>query len=230
MDDLSDDEVLDTHPYKDSFEISREKADMLYEKAGELVAEDAEQITIEKYQHLLCDKVHCIIQEVLQENNVGFELQEFQMLTLHCLGNLKNVVLVCGTGSGKMICSYLGTLVLRKVFGKENGVGIGNMPLSALMEEKLRKPVIKTGLISMKGDLKVSSEDSADAALSAPIEEFKSGAVGFIIGHAESWMTNTAREITETLRKEEQIIFTFVDEFQMNLSSFWGKDFRFGFF
>ena len=39
-------------------------------------------------------------------------------------------------------------------------------------------------------------------------------------------MTNTARDITETLRKEEQIIFTFVDEFQMNLSSFCGKDFR----
>ena len=42
-------------------------------------------------------------------------------------------------------------------------------------------------------------------------------------------MTNTARDITETLRKEEQIIFTFVDEFQMNLSSFWGQDFRYVF-
>ena len=142
MDDLSDDEVLDTQPFKDNFEISKEKADMLYEMAGELVAEDAEQLTIEKYEHLLSDKVHGIIQEVLQENNVGYELQDFQMLTLHCLGNLNNVVLVCGTGCGKMICSYLGTLVLSKVFGKENGVGVGNMPLSALMEEKLRNPMI----------------------------------------------------------------------------------------
>ena len=78
MDDLSDDEVLDTQPYKDSFEISKEKADMLYEKAGELVAEDADQLTIEKYEHLLSDKVHGIIQEVLQKNNVGYELQDFQ--------------------------------------------------------------------------------------------------------------------------------------------------------
>ena len=100
MDDISDEELLDTQPYKDNFEISKEKADMLYEKAGELVSEDAEQITIEKYEHLLSDKVHGIIQEVLQENSVGFELQEFQMLTLHCLGN---VVLVCGTGCGKII-------------------------------------------------------------------------------------------------------------------------------
>ena len=91
----------------------------MYEKDGELVAEDAEQVTIEKYEHLLSDKVHVIIQEVHQEKNVGFELQEFQMLTMYCLGSLNNVVLVRGTGSGKMICSYLGTLVLSKVFGKE---------------------------------------------------------------------------------------------------------------
>ena len=174
MDDLSDDELLDTRPFKDNFEISKEKADMLYEMAGELVADDEEQLTIEKYEHLLSDKVHGILQEVLQENNLGYELQDFQKLTLHCLGNLNNVVLVCGTGCGKMICSYLGTLVLRKVFGKENGVGVGNMPLSALMEEKLRNPVIKTGLISMKGDLKVSSnEDSADAAFLPPSRNSK---------------------------------------------------------
>ena len=37
MDDLSDDELLDTQPYKDNFEISKEKADMLYEKAGDKI-------------------------------------------------------------------------------------------------------------------------------------------------------------------------------------------------
>ena len=91
----------------------------MYEKAGELVAEDEEQITIKKYEHLFSDKVHYIIQEVLEENKVGFKLQEFQMSTLQCLGSLNSVVFVCGTESGKMICSYLGALVFRKVFGKE---------------------------------------------------------------------------------------------------------------
>ena len=67
MDDLSDDEAFDTQPFKDNFEISKEKADMLYEMAGELVAEDAEQLTIQKYEDLLSD-MHGIIQEVLQEN------------------------------------------------------------------------------------------------------------------------------------------------------------------
>ena len=137
VDDHSDDEMLETY----NFKVSKEKADWLYEKAGELVAEDEVQITMKRYEHLLSDRVHVIIQEVIEKDNVGFKLQNFQLLTLHYLESLKNVVLVCRTGFEKIICSYLGTLVLRKVFGKENGVGLENMPLSALMEDKLRKPV-----------------------------------------------------------------------------------------
>ena len=131
------------------------------------------------------------------------------------------------TGAGKMLCSYLATLVLRKVFDKSLGVGLGNQPLSALMEEKLKNKVIKTGLITMKGDLKVHYDDSADAVLTDPIEEFKTGAVGLILGHPESLLTKTAQDILEGLRKQDKIIFIMVDEFQMNLSSHWGKDFRF---
>ena len=131
------------------------------------------------------------------------------------------------TGCGKMLCSYLGTLVLRKVFGKVKGVSLGNQPLSALMEEKLKTPVIKTGLISMKGDLKMSSEGPGEAVLTDCIDKFKNGTIGVIIGHPESWLTDTAKDIIETLRKEERIVFYFLDEFQMNLSSFWGKDFRY---
>ena len=222
--DVSDDESLDTT--KIDLNISKERADWLYDQAGELVDEDEEQLKVEKYNHLLSDKIHIIIQEVLSENNIVFKLQDFQLLTLHCLGNLKNVVLICPTGCGKMLCSYLGTLVLRKVFGKAKGVGLGNQPLSALMEEKLKTPVIKTGLITMKGDLKMSSDVLGEAVLTDPIDMFKNGDIGVILGHPESWETDTARDIIEALRKEDMIIFSFLDEFQMNLSSFWGKDFR----
>lgn len=207
--------------------ITKEKADLLYDGAGELVDEDPEQLTLEKYEHLLCDEVHLVIKEVLSENQIRFKLQDFQMLTLHCLGSLKNVVLICPTGCGKMLCSYLGTLVLRKVFGKVKGVSLGNQPLSALMEEKLKTPVIKTGLISMKGDLRISSEGPGEAVLTDCIDKFKNGTIVVIIGHPESWLTDTAKDIIETLRKEERIVFSFLDEFQMNLSSFWGKDFRY---
>ena len=91
----------------------------------------------------------------------------------------------------------------------------------------LKNKVIKTGLITMKGDLKVHSDNSGDAVLTEPIEQFKTGDVGFILGHAESWLTKTAQDIIEALRKQDLIIFSMVDKFQMNLSSHWGKDFRF---
>ena len=88
---------------------------------------------------------------------------------------------------------------------------LGNQPLNALMEEKL----------------KISSVGPGEAVLTDCIDKFKNGTIVVIIGHPESWLTDTAKDIIETLRKEERIVFSFLDEFQMNLSSFWGKDFRY---
>ena len=112
-----------------SLPISKQLADDLYEKAGTLIPEDPEEITIEKYNYLLSDKVHLVIQSVLAEHPLPYSLQNFQLITLHCLGSLKNVVLVAPTGSGKMICSYYGILVLQKVLGVPNGVGLVTQPL-----------------------------------------------------------------------------------------------------
>ena len=73
-----------------------------------------------------------------------------------------------------MICAYLGILVLQKVFGIEKGVGLGMQPLSAIMEEKLKGPLVKTGVITMSGDVKASIQEN-DAYLSDPLAQFKSG-------------------------------------------------------
>ena len=83
--------------------LSKELAEELYEQAGGLVPEDEAEITLEKYNHLLRDSVHLIIQEVLEENPIPFRLQDFQLICLHCIGSLQNVILVSPTGSGKMI-------------------------------------------------------------------------------------------------------------------------------
>lgn len=109
--------------------FSKQLAVELYEKAGTMLPEDAEEITIEKYNYLLNDSVHLIIQEVLAEHPLHFNLQEFQLITLHCLGSLKNVILLSPTGTGKMLCAYYGVLVLQKVFGVPNGVGLVTQPL-----------------------------------------------------------------------------------------------------
>ena len=207
------------------FSVSKEKADYLYDKAGELIDEDPPGITLAKHEQLLLnDQVDHIIKKVLHETGVErrFKLQDFQLLTLHCLGNKNNVILISPTGSGKMLCAQLGSLVMKKVFEKEKGVGLGNMPLSALMEEKLKSDIVKSGLITMQGGLKSNSE----ASLSEPKDRFTNGTMDIIFGHAESWSTSIAREIIDNLCKNGRIVFSFIDEFQMNLSTFWGSNFR----
>ena len=205
--------------------ISKEISKYLFDQAGDLIEEDAEEISLLANKHLLNDSVGLIISEVLYENPLPFKLQQFQLLTLHCIGSLKNVVLISPTGSGKMILAYLSILVLEKVFKVEKGVGLGSQPLSALMEEKVKTSMIPTGLISMKGELKHSSDDGVTTT-SRPIEKFKNGEIKCILGHPESWLSATAKDILTSLQSQGRIIFTFVDEFQMNLSNHWGAEFR----
>ena len=96
------------------FSITKIVAEELYNNAGKLIPDDEVQIKIGDYQHLLSDPVHLIIQEVLSEHPLQCKLQDFQLLTLHVLGSKKNVILLAPTGSGKMICAYLGILHFRK--------------------------------------------------------------------------------------------------------------------
>ena len=120
---------------------------------------------------------------------------------------------------------YLGILVLEKVFKVDNGVGIGSQPLSSIMEEKIKKPFIPTGTIAMSGSLKSSTEDEDDLVLSDAIDDFKSGKIKTIIGHAESWLTETAKAILDNLRRLGLIVLTFLDEYHQGLSGHW-EDFR----
>ena len=81
--------------------------DEQYEKAGETIEEEENQISLTTHSHLLSDKVALVLEEVLLENPIPFALQDFQKIALHAIGSLKNVVLLSPTGSGKMIISCL---------------------------------------------------------------------------------------------------------------------------
>ena len=112
--------------------VSKEESDVLYDTVGMLIKVDEHNITMRSHSYLLSDSVHSVIQEVLNEHPIPFKLQDFQLLTLYALGSQKSVVvLVSPTGSGKMIWTYLGSLVLQKIFGIENGIMLGTMPISA---------------------------------------------------------------------------------------------------
>ena len=96
---------------EDDFGISKEACDKLYDCAGELIPEDADQITIEKHGHLFSDSVHIAIQNVLREHPLPFTLMDFQLLTIHALGSLKNVILISPTGRAHVLLNELINIV-----------------------------------------------------------------------------------------------------------------------
>ena len=106
--DSSDDEETQNDTGCDfGLDISEAQAEYNYNMAGTEVPEPADQISVAKYQSLLLnDAVHQKIMEVLSETNLAFKLSDFQLISLHVLGNKKNLVLVSPTGSGKMLGKY----------------------------------------------------------------------------------------------------------------------------
>ena len=93
------------------------------------------------------------------------------------------------------------------------------------MAEKLKHAPVKTGLITMNGDLR-GNDAEEDVKLSEPLHDFKSGEINVIFGHAESWPTKVGEEVTSSLKDQGLIVCTILDEFQMNLKNHWGNEFR----
>ena len=83
--------------------ISKKDAESNCLMAGTLVDEPPDEISIAKYQHLLSDTIHLLIMEVLQEAKITFKLADFQLLSLHMLGNKRSLILISPTGNGKML-------------------------------------------------------------------------------------------------------------------------------
>ena len=122
-----DSSVNDDEVESDKLPISKELAKSLYDKAGTIVPEDEEEITLEKYQHLLKDSVALIIEEVLREHPLSFKLRQFQLVTLHCIGSLKNVILISPTGRSLVL-----VLVLVGVFLYKSTVQVSRKSLTSL--------------------------------------------------------------------------------------------------
>ena len=104
IDDSSDEETVSDNECPFDLDITETEADYNYILAGTEVPEPPDEISVAKYHHLMLnDKVHQKIMEVLQETNITFKLSDFQLISLHVLGNKENLMLVSPTGSGKML-------------------------------------------------------------------------------------------------------------------------------
>ena len=74
----------------------------------------------------------------------------------------------------------IGILGLRKVCKNNRGVVIVTQPLTAIMNEKLKNPLIKTAVLTMRGKLR--KDESDEAELSCLEEEVLEGKFPVIIG------------------------------------------------
>ena len=74
----------------------------------------------------------------------------------------------------------------------------------------------------MKGDVQSSAEcgeQEDDVVLTDPLEDFKSGGIKCLIGHAESWNSGTAQEILVSLQEQDKILLKPLGEFQASIKT-----------
>ena len=218
----SDEDLQFEETSSPELEISRNEADHNYELAGTEVEEPPDVISSAKYQHLLLnDSVHQKILEVLDENQIPFILADFQMISLHVLGNLKNLILISPPGNGKMLVVLLGTLLMRKILCKKRGVSVGTQPLSMIMEEKRTNKLVQTAVVTMSGSIRGNSDESCRSELSSPEAEVLGGDYPVLIGHPESWASSGGQDLLRKLQKNEMITLNFVDELHQGLENHW---------
>ena len=98
--------------------ITKALADANYEYAGEEVDEEDDQISVDKFNYLIDREIDSFLDTVVAEKQMPYTPSDFQRVTVNALGQMKNVVLVSPTGSGKMNVPLLATLVLRKKLDK----------------------------------------------------------------------------------------------------------------
>ena len=81
--------------------ITKEEATKNYNEAGHLVPEEAEQINLSQFGHLNNPQNEPILQQVLTNLALPYDLAAFQTVSIHTLMEKKDILLLSPTGSGK---------------------------------------------------------------------------------------------------------------------------------
>ena len=195
-------EEISNHRELDSV-ITKVRAKTNYKKAGEFIEEDKDQISMSKYEHLVKPANESIFNKVVSKLDLPYNLAEFQIISVHCLLQKKNVILVSPTGSGKMNVLYFGILGLREVSDNMKGVAIVTQPLSSIMNEKMKNSLVKTAVLTMAGKLKNSEED---VELSCLEDDIFNGLYPVVIGHPESWGSKRGQHLLMEMKKRNMIL------------------------
>ena len=87
--------------------ITKEDATNNYKEAGRLVPEEEDPISMEDYPEIMkSSQVTPVLQKILQGLALPYDLSDFQKLALHTLLQLKDLILISPTGSGKVISIF----------------------------------------------------------------------------------------------------------------------------
>ena len=92
-------------------------------------------------------------------------------------------------------------------------------------EREVGSKYIKSGTISVQGGLRTAEYEEVESQLelSSAKEEFMNGVLDIIIGHAESWLSDVAKSILDSLQQKGKIVFSFVDEAHIPLAKHWNS-------
>ena len=81
------------------------------------------------------------------------------------------------------------------------------------MNEKLKNPLVKTAVLTMRGKLKMGEANDEDVELSCLEEEVLDGKFPVLIGHPESWGSARGQKLLLEMKKKNMILLIAIDEF-----------------
>ena len=166
--------------------ISESDANKLYQEAGVEEDEVNNETVINPSPQALSTFEEQYIFDTKKELCINHDLDRFQVAALVALMNNRNVVLIAPCGSGKLLVFHMGVHILRKKLQIPNGVGICLQPLNNILFEKTNNnPPVKTAFLTISGE----AVKSGNAQLSHSLDEIKSGDIGCILGHAQSFVS-----------------------------------------
>ena len=126
-------------------------------------------------------KIKCLFTRYLY-NSIDY----FILFQITRLINNKNVLVVAPCGSGKSLIMKLGINILRKTMNISNSIGMCLEPVNNIMYEKTKSnSTLKSAFITMTGQ----GLKSDNVTLSQFYVEYKSGDIGCLLGHTESFLS-----------------------------------------
>ena len=131
-----------------------------------------------------------------------------------------DVLLIAPCGSGKSLCYEVAIDIIRQK--NPTKILLLCLPVNSILEEKAKKPLIKTAYVTMSGAIHGDGETADDGSGAVEVgedflQEILRGDYPIVMGHAESWLSSVGRMIIKELRKKQMIGAVVFDEVHKSL-------------